>query len=56
MRNASRDTLVPSAVVACICCSGGALLCAVKTACRIAEGTYTTGGMERCKRCPSKLI
>ena len=43
-------------MLACICCSGGALLDATKTACRIAKGKETTGAMEWCKRCPSKLM
>ena len=56
IRCASRDILLAYAVLACVCCSSGALLCAVRVACRIARGIDATGAIEWCRRCPSKLI
>lgn len=56
IRIASREILVACPLLACICCSGGALMLAVKTACRIAKDIGTTGAMEWCIRCPSKLM
>ena len=56
VRNVSCEILVAFAVLACVCRSTGALLCAAVVACRIARGIDATGAIEWCRTCPSKLI
>ena len=56
VRNASCEILVAFAVLACVCRSTGALLCAAGVACRIARGIDATGAIEWCRTCPSKLM